>query len=52
MVIGKNINVIKTGREPVAAFAEDIDSNGALIVSYSDGTREALTTGEVSIRLR
>lgn len=52
MVIGKNINVIKTGREPAAAFAEDIDNNGALIVSYSDGTREALTTGEVSIRLR
>ena len=52
MVIGKNINVIKTGREPVAAFAEDIDSNGALIVRYPDGTREALTTGEVSIRLR
>ena len=50
MVIGKNINVIKTGREPVAAFAEDIDSNGALIVRYPDGTREALTTGEVSIR--
>lgn len=52
MVIGKNINVIKTGREPAAAFAEDIDNNGALIVRYPDGTREALTTGEVSIRLR
>lgn len=52
MVIGKDVNVIKTGKEPAAAFAEDIDNNGALIVRYADGRREALTTGEVSIRLR
>lgn len=52
MVTGKNINVIKTGREPAPAFAEDIDNNGALIVRYPDGRRETLTTGEVSIRLR
>ncbi len=52
MITGKNINVIKTGREPAAAFAEDIDNNGALIVRYPDGQIEALTTGEVSIRLR
>lgn len=52
MITGKNINVIKTGREPEPAFAEDIDNNGALIVRYPDGRRETLTTGEVSIRLR
>lgn len=52
MVIGRDVNVIKTGREPACAFAEDIDNNGALIVRYADGRREALTTGEVSIRLR
>ena len=32
------------------ARALDIDENGGLVVMYSDGSRETLTSGEVSIR--
>lgn len=33
------------------ARALDIDDNGGLIVLYSDGSRETLTSGEISIRI-
>ena len=29
----------------------DIDDNGCLVVLYSDGTRESLTSGEITVRL-
>lgn len=59
LVIGKNIKVYK-GRynlspedelAGLAARVLDIDDEGCLIVIYPDGTRETLSTGEISIRL-
>ena len=59
IVIGKNIKVYK-GQYKVTPDDEipginarvlDIDSDGGLIVLYSDGTREKLISGEISIRL-
>ena len=52
LIIGKDINILKAGKEPVPAHAEGIDENGGLIVSYADGSGETITTGEVSIRIR
>lgn len=58
-VIGKTVKVYK-GRYNISPEDEipgipakvlDIDDNGCLVVMYTDGTREALSTGEISIRL-
>lgn len=59
MVIGKTITVYKgvyrkDPREEIggrSAKALDIDDNGGLMVIYTDGSRETLTSGEISIRL-
>lgn len=49
-ILGLPVNVLK-GEESLPAIAEDIDDNCALIVRYPDGSREALSSGEVSIRI-
>ncbi len=55
MVLEKDITVFKGGFSPditgIPAFAAGIDKNGGLIVRYSDGSTETLSTGEISIRL-
>ena len=55
MVIGKTVSVYKGGYSPdkpgVPARVLDIDNSGGLKVIYSDGSRETLSTGEISIRL-
>ena len=55
LVIGKTVSVYKGGYAPdkagVSARVLDIDDNGGLKVIYSDGSRETLSTGEISIRL-
>lgn len=48
MVIGKNVTVIENEKQ-TAAFAEDIDEKCRLHVVYEDGTRAALSSGEVSL---
>ena len=50
-VIGTDINVI-SGSSVRPAKAMDIDDECRLIVVYDDGTREALSSGEVSVRER
>ncbi len=59
LVLGKNITVY-TGtyrKDPTqelggkSAFAVAIDDSGGLTVEYDDGSRETLTSGEVSIRI-
>ncbi len=47
MVIGKTITVLPSR----SARVLDIDENGGLMVIYTDGSRETLTSGEISIRL-
>ncbi|MCR4591468.1 MAG: biotin--[acetyl-CoA-carboxylase] ligase [Lachnospiraceae bacterium] len=48
-LIGQNINVL-SGNSVKPAQALDIDSECHLIVRYEDGTEEALSSGEVSVR--
>lgn len=49
MMIGKSIRVIRGDREE-NAVALEIGDDGSLLVEYPDGRREALRSGEVSIR--
>ena len=49
LVLGKEILVLTDGRSKPAR-AMDLDENCGLIVEYSDGSREVLRSGEVSIR--
>lgn len=51
MMKGLLIDVIK-GNTSIPAAAEDIDDDCRLIVRYEDGRREALSSGEVSIRMQ
>jgi BirA family transcriptional regulator, biotin operon repressor / biotin---[acetyl-CoA-carboxylase] ligase len=48
-LIGKDILVLK-GKETTPAKAVDIDDKARLVVEYENHTREALNSGEVSIR--
>jgi BirA family biotin operon repressor/biotin-[acetyl-CoA-carboxylase] ligase len=50
-LIGKDIFVLK-GKEIISAKAVDIDDKARLVVEYEDHTREALLSGEVSIRIK
>lgn len=49
-VLGKRISVVK-GEVRTPAIAVDLDEMGHLVVEYDDKRREALSSGEISIRL-
>ena len=51
IAVGKQIMVLKNGTERYATALEITDSF-ALSVEYEDKTREKLSSGEVSIRLK
>ena len=59
LILGKNITVYtgKYRKDPTQelggrpAFAVEIEDGGGLVVEYEDGSRQTLTSGEVSIRL-
>lgn len=50
-LIGKEILVLK-GNDTKPAKAIDIDESARLIVEYPDGNKEALSSGEVSVRTK
>ncbi|TAH65261.1 MAG: biotin--[acetyl-CoA-carboxylase] ligase [Anaerolineaceae bacterium] len=50
-IIGKDIYVLK-GNDTHPAKAVDIDDRARLIVEYSDGNKEVLSSGEVSVRTK
>lgn len=50
ITLGKEISVVKADGSVRHGTALDIDSEGALIVRFSDGATEAVNSGEVSIR--
>lgn len=50
ITLGKEVQILRPGREPVVAFAEEIDDDFGLVVRYPDGARETVTSGEVSVR--
>ena len=49
ILVGRKINVIR-GERTVGAVAMGIDDYARLLVRYEDGTEEAISAGEVSIR--
>lgn len=51
-VIGKEINIISSGKIIKTGIAEDTDDSCRLIVRLSDGSKEVLSSGEISIRLK
>lgn len=50
-VIGHDVDVLKAGSAPVRAHVSGLDDECGLNVIYEDGSRETLTSGEISIRL-
>ena len=48
-LIGRNVNVLRAGTSRPAKVL-DIDSECRLVVIYEDGTTEALSSGEVSVK--
>lgn len=55
LVLGKTVQVYKGGFSPdkigIPARVLDIDDHGGLVVLYSNGNQETLSSGEISIRL-
>lgn len=51
-LIGKDICVLKGSSNVIPAVAIDIDDKARLVVEYEDHTREALLSGEVSVRIQ
>lgn len=49
VTLGQDVSILR-GDNVFHAHALDVDENGALIVRYSDGTVEAVNSGEVSVR--
>ena len=49
LTVGRPVKLLRPDG-PVEAFAEDIDRDFGLIVRYSDGRRETVIAGEVSVR--
>lgn len=49
VTVGKEVLLVR-GEETRAAHADGIGPNAELLVTYADGTKEAITSGEVSVR--
>ena len=49
VTLGKEISILR-GEEIRHGLAVDVDEEGALVVRFPDGHREAVSSGEVSIR--
>lgn len=49
ITIGREISLVR-GEEVRHGKALDVDDNGALVVAFSDGSIEAVNSGEVSVR--
>ena len=50
ITIGREISLLRVGEPVRHGKAVDMDDEGALIVEFADGHREAVNSGEVSIR--
>ena len=49
VTIGQDISLVR-GEEIRHGHALDVDSDGALVVSFADGHTETVNSGEVSVR--
>lgn len=50
IVIGQKINCVDGNGNTKPAYVDTIDDDGALCVTYEDGTRDTIKSGEVSVR--
>lgn len=50
VTLGKEISLVRDGKEVFHGTALDIDGEGALVVQFQDGHTEAVSSGEVSVR--
>ena len=50
ITIGREISLLRVGEPVRHGRAVDMDDSGALIVEFADGHREAVNSGEVSVR--
>ena len=50
ITLGKEVSVVKADGSVRHGLALDIDREGGLIVRFSDGSRESVNSGEVSVR--
>lgn len=50
ITIGQEVSLLRVGEEVRHGKAVDMDDEGALIVEFTDGHREAVNSGEVSVR--
>ena len=51
-LLGREINILPLGSEPVPATAIDVERDFSLRVRLADGTEKSLSSGEVSVRAR
>jgi len=51
-LIGREINILPLGAEPIPATAVDVEPDFSLRVRLADGTEKLLNSGEVSVRAR
>ena len=51
LVLGKQINILAPGRDPVPAEVLDLEEDYALLVRLPDGSTTRLNSGEVSVRV-
>ena len=51
LVLGKAINILAPGRDPVPAEVLDLEEAYALLVRLPDGSTQRLNSGEVSVRV-
>ena len=49
LTLGRTVRLLRAGGEE-EAFAEAVDDTFALVVRRADGSREAVSSGEVSVR--
>ena len=49
LTVGKDIQILRNGTAQ-RAHCDDLDETGALLVTYPDGTKERIFSGEVSVR--
>ena len=50
LTLGRTVRLLRAGEEEEEAFAEAVDDAFALVVRRADGSREAVSSGEVSVR--
>ena len=51
-LLGREINILPLGGEPIPATALDVEPDFSLRVRLADGTEKTLNSGEVSVRAK